>query len=219
MSPVTSGSHKYIYLSPEVSTLSAQWTRQHFLIHYTSQNDSRAAGSSAALKCVRHAHWAQHEFRALRRVRWLCSLNVSLLKHVHDGFWTVRVVMCFWRSLVCSPRPYLFGPEYSKNRTFYKICFVFKITVFYFNIFQNVIYLCDQSWIFCIITSVFSVTWSFRNHILICCSKTCIIIMSKTAVEFDELLNRKIRRTAFIWNRNVLLHYNILCLYHHFCSI
>jgi len=35
----------------------------------------------------------------------------------------------------------------------------------------NIIYSCDQSWIFSIITPVFSVTWSFRNHsnMLICC--------------------------------------------------
>jgi len=32
-------------------------------------------------------------------------------------------------------------------------------------------YSCDQSWIFSVITSAFSVTWSFRNHsnMMICC--------------------------------------------------
>ncbi len=45
------------------------------------------------------------------------------------------------------------------------------------NIFQNVIYSCDQSCIFSIITPVLSVTWSFRNHsnMLICWSNTFII--------------------------------------------
>jgi len=39
----------------------------------------------------------------------------------------------------------------------------------YFNFF----YSCDQSWIFCIISPVFSVTWSFRNqsNMMICCSR------------------------------------------------
>jgi len=36
-----------------------------------------------------------------------------------------------------------------------------KITVSYLNIFENVIYFCDAK---LIITPVFSVTWSFRNH-------------------------------------------------------
>jgi len=37
----------------------------------------------------------------------------------------------------------------------------------------NVIYSCDQSWIFSIITPAFSVTRSFRNHsnMMICCSR------------------------------------------------
>ncbi len=41
------------------------------------------------------------------------------------------------------------------------------------NICQTVIYCCDQSWIFSIITPVFSVTWSFRTHSImpICCSR------------------------------------------------
>jgi len=42
----------------------------------------------------------------------------------------------------------------------------------YFVLFSilNVIYSCDQNWIFSIITPVFSVTWSFRNqyNMMIC---------------------------------------------------
>ncbi len=48
-----------------------------------------------------------------------------------------------------------------------KTVIIWNITIqnnFHFNIFQNIIYFCDQSWIFSIITPVFSVTWSFRNH-------------------------------------------------------
>jgi len=36
--------------------------------------------------------------------------------------------------------------------------------VFYFNILKRNLFLCWQSWIFSIITPVFSVTWSFRNN-------------------------------------------------------
>ncbi len=46
-----------------------------------------------------------------------------------------------------------------------------EITVFYFNIFLNVIYSCDGKAEFsAVITPVFSVTWSFRYHsnMLIC---------------------------------------------------
>jgi len=39
--------------------------------------------------------------------------------------------------------------------------------MFYLSLFSNVMYSCDRSWIYSIITPVFSVTWSFRNH---CCS-------------------------------------------------
>jgi len=38
------------------------------------------------------------------------------------------------------------------------------ITIFYFNKLSNVVYSCDQNWIFSFITPVFSVTWSFTNH-------------------------------------------------------
>ncbi len=57
-----------------------------------------------------------------------------------------------------------------------EILLQFKITVFHLNIFWILIYSCDQSWIFSIITPVFSVTWSFRNHsnMLIFCSRNII---------------------------------------------
>jgi len=48
--------------------------------------------------------------------------------------------------------------KYSKN------CNVMKLLHFE-------MYSCDQSWIFSVITSAFSVTWSFRIHsnMMICC--------------------------------------------------
>ncbi len=52
----------------------------------------------------------------------------------------------------------------------------FKITVFYVNM-LNYIYFCDQSWIFIIITPVFSVTWSFRNH-------SNMLILSSVIINF-----------------------------------
>ncbi len=79
--------------------------------------------------------------------------------------------------LFCSPRLHLFDQKYSKNC---EIILQFKITVFYVNIFQNVIYSCDQSWIFSIITPVFSVTWS-SEIILICwfaAQETFLIMIS-----------------------------------------
>ncbi len=44
---------------------------------------------------------------------------------------------------------------------------------------KNVIYSCDQSWHFSIITRVFSVTWSFRNHsnMLICCLRNIYYVI------------------------------------------
>ncbi len=84
-----------------------------------------------------------------------------------------------------------------------KILLRFQISIFYLNMFSNVIYFCDQSWIVSIITSVFSVTWSFRNHsnMMICCWSW------KQFFFQDSLMNRKLKRTAFIWNWNLLKHY------------
>ncbi len=50
------------------------------------------------------------------------------------------------------------------NGTVKYIMLQFKTAVFYVNIYKNIIDCCDQSWIFSIISPVFSVTWSFRNH-------------------------------------------------------
>ncbi len=78
-------------------------------------------------------------------------------------------------------------------------------------------------WIFSIITPVFRVTWSFRNHsnILICFSKNisdyyqcwnqlcCLIFLWKLWFQ-DSLMNWKFRRTAFVWNINIFSIINVL---------
>ncbi len=67
-------------------------------------------------------------------------------------------------------------------------------------------------------TSAFSVTWSFRNDLimLICCSRNisyyflcwkqlccCLTFLWKLWYIFqDSLMNRKFKRTVFIWNRH-----------------
>ncbi len=64
-----------------------------------------------------------------------------------------------------------------------------------------------QSWIFSIITPVFSVTWSFRNHLnmLIWCSRN----ISSYYQCWKQLLNIFLNNlvilwwTAFIWSRNL----------------
>ncbi len=80
------------------------------------------------------------------------------------------------------------------------------------NICQTVIYFCDQSCIFSIITPVFSVTWS--SEIIIICwfaaQETFLMIINvkninifvETVTHFifqDSQMNRKFKRTAFIW--------------------
>ncbi len=60
--------------------------------------------------------------------------------------------------LLGSLRLHLFDKKYSKNSNIVK--YYYNLIVQYFHIENS----CDQSWIFSIITPVFSVTWSFRNH-------------------------------------------------------
>ncbi len=67
-----------------------------------------------------------------------------------------------------------------------------------------------QSYIFSIITPVFSVTWSFRNHSKFIynkcqkhlCFSTCLCKLD-TCFQY-YLKNRKFERKAFIWNITIL---------------
>ncbi len=70
-----------------------------------------------------------------------------------------------------------------------------------------------QSWIVHIITPT-SVSYDRLEIILICwftAQETCIIINYKNSCDAvcdkfiqDSLMNRKLKRTAFIWNENLL---------------
>ncbi len=90
-----------------------------------------------------------------------------------------------------------------------EILLQFKITFFYFNIFQKVIYFCDVK--ADVSSHYLSVTWSFRNHynmlimkhfILLSKLKTVVLlkIFVETVIHFfqDSVMNTKFKRTAFI---------------------
>ncbi len=69
------------------------------------------------------------------------------------------------------PPPFFFGKSLMLTKTTFICCC--DILNIYLNVLTyRLLYFCDQSCIFSIITPVFSVTWSFRNHstLLICCS-------------------------------------------------
>ncbi len=81
-------------------------------------------------------------------------LNLSV---PFKAFELVRSFNVSERSLFCSSKLHLFDQKYCKNLKYF---FKFQTAVFYVNICYDVIYFCDQSCIFSIITPVFSVTWS-----------------------------------------------------------
>ncbi len=95
---------------------------------------------------------------------------------------TASLVMSFlwkWLNLFCSTSLHL-------NL---EILLQFKIAVFYCNTFLNEMYLCGQSWIFSIITPVFSVTWS-SEIILICwfTAQETVLIFIILLIFFVEIL-------------------------------
>ncbi len=98
-----------------------------------------------------------------------------------------------------------------------KMLLQLKTSVFYVKMCLNVMYFCDQSCIFSIITPVFSVTWSSEIILIywFAAQETFLIIINvenihifvQTVIHFifqDSQMNRKFKRTAFIWNRNLL---------------
>ncbi len=95
--------------------------------------------------------WDLHRRMDLHRVAhhndWCWYEYAWVLSHV-------SIYVQYHSKVFCSPRLHLFDQKYSKN------CEIFLRCVLYFNILWNVIYACDQSCIFSIITPVFSVTWS-----------------------------------------------------------
>ncbi len=70
-----------------------------------------------------------------------------------------------------------------------------------------------QCWIFSIITPVFSVTWSFRNHSNILIYYACWNILYFGTCDtffFDSLMNTKLKRAAFVQNINIFQQYKSL---------
>ncbi len=132
----------------------------------------------------------------------LSNLKIIFYNHAHNYFILLFKSLSF--GPLCSPELHLFDQKYRKK------LILWNIITFYKDIFRNVIYFCDQSWIFSIITPVFSVTWSFRNifsHLILSMLKTVELrnIFVETIIHF--LVNTMF---TFIWNRNLSSHYKWL---------
>ncbi len=123
-------------------------------------------------------------------------------------------------SLFISPRMHLFDQKYSKKYILW--FFLFKTAVFDVNICLNVIYFCDQSCIFSIITPVFSVTWS--SEIIIICwfdqENFCYLLLSFIVIFINyyqcwKYLCRFIFfvkvMICFSWTNKNLFEIKILC--------
>jgi len=76
--------------------------------------------------------------------------------------------------------------------------------------FSNVMYSCNQSWIYSIITPDFSVTLSFRNQSnnddLLLKKHFSLLSALKTFLLLIIFKRNKLNRTEFVRNRNLLLH-------------
>ncbi len=116
------------------------------------------------------------EFRKLTLTVWYLSILGSTQTNGSTSSRPSQWLVLVWVRMSLKPCQYLrtvpfkgllltqaalFDQKYSKN---FEILLRF---VLYFNILWNVIYACDQSCIFSIITPVFSVTWS--SEIIIIC--------------------------------------------------
>ncbi len=114
----------------------------------------------------------------------------------------------------------LINIQFKKKKSLWNITILGKCFLLIYC--KNVIYSCDQSWIFSIITPVISVTWS-SEIILICwlAVQEAFLIVKKscaasyfleTAIHFifqESLLNRKFKRIAFIWKHFVTNVYTV----------
>ncbi len=102
-----------------------------------------------------------------------------------QSFWNSKIFNFFLTKSLCSPTLHLFNPKYSKSSNIVKYFLLFKITVF----------------CFCL-TNLF--LWSklnFQRHYSSHDRSEIIKIFWFAAL---SLMNRKFRRTAFIWNINIL---------------
>ncbi len=110
----------------------------------------------------------------------------------------------FVNTFLGSSRLYLF---YIK--LYYEVLIQFKINVFSFYYTLKYNLFLWSSWIF-------SVTWSFRNYsdMLIynqCRKKLCCLIFFGTCdIVQDSMGNKKLKRTVFTQNINVMLQYTLL---------
>jgi hypothetical protein len=152
--------------------------------------------------------YKRSNYKHLIYVIWLHNLDwhvchyypTCVYYHIH---YSSKVWFCSWKkSLMCT-----------KTTCLIKILLQFEITGFYLNIFWNVMYSCDGKVKFsATISQVFSVTWSFRNHsnMMIWCSRrisyyqcwnvVLLNIFEEIVTHFFDLMNRRFKRKAFIWN-------------------
>ncbi len=136
------------------------------------------------------------------------SKNLILIRfHTINNSWRLKVCIFMFHEISfmkSSSRLHLFDQKYCKIvKYYYNLKHPFSI----FIIFENIIYSCDQSWIFSIITPVFSVTWSSEIILIywFAAQETFLLLsMLKAVVPLHISVDWKFKRTAFIWNSNVL---------------
>ncbi len=117
----------------------------------------------------------------------ICLSNFKSLSRTNPKFFTLdltkpvrEVAFKHWSTSGQKNLVHLVAIWSKKKSKNCEIILQFKISVFYVNICSVVIYFCDQSCIFSIITPVFSVTWS-SEIILICwftAQETFLIIIN-----------------------------------------
>jgi len=132
----------------------------------------------------------------------LCQMNtVTSWKNESWMWWIFQRTTC--RGSLTAPPETAVGstpaePYWSLNVTTH--------TNTHMHICSHVIYSCDQSW-------VFSVTWS--SEIILICGFTAqkhfwwkqYLLKLIHLIFQDSQMNRKFKRSAFIWNRNILWLY------------
>ncbi len=107
------------------------------------------------------------------------NLNMENSQNVYIHYWKKKYT--FWKKSRAQQRLHLCDQKYSWNSNIVK-CYWINSLLFEYILKCNLFLM--QSWIFSIITPVFSATWSFRNHsnMLICCSIFFIIMFKKSYV-------------------------------------
>ncbi len=108
--------------------------------------------------------------------------------------WYIVRVHCFWKKSLMLPKTAFIWSKMQYNSNTVK---------YYYNFFVLKSNFINSSWIFAVITS-------FRNHsnMPFCCSKQLLLnifVQTSKLLIFSEFFDeKKFRRTAFIWNRNLL---------------